>query len=292
MKSFGAYSQRVIRRVGRSVVRAVFPPVCLSCEQWVTDEGGLCVACWSKVQWIEAPFCEALGTPLPPTESGVKGESGGKGEGAGKGEDQGEGTVEGKRGGAEGSAATYSLAALSDPPPFRRCRTAAHYQGTMRELIHQFKFKDRLDLAQPMARWMQRAGHELLDGSALLVPVPLHRRRLWSRRYNQAALLAEALADLTGCDHAPLLLRRVKRTRQQIGLSAEARRQNVGGAFQVAPQFRGELEGRHVVLIDDVITTGSTVRAATRALVRGGAGCVDVMALAQVCGPGDDDLSL
>lgn len=266
VKSFLAASTTVARRAGQGVVRAVFPPVCLACGRGVTDDGGLCVGCWSQIAWIEAPVCEALGTPLA----------------SGEGEQKGE----------EGRHALYSLAALADPPPFQRCRTAAHYKGAMRDLIHHFKFGDRLELARPMALWMCRAGSDLWGNNPLLVPVPLHRRRLWSRRYNQAALLADALAELTACDSAPLALRRIKRTRQQVGLTAEARRQNVGGAFQVEPRFRNLLVGRRVVLIDDVITTGSTVRAATRALLRGGARSVDVVALAQVCEAGHDDFLL
>lgn len=226
----------------------------MHCHGWTANDGGLCVGCWSQITWIAAPVCERLGTPLR------------------AGEDKG----------------AWSAAAIADPPPFDRCRVAAHYTGVMRALIHQFKFSDQENHAKDMARWMLRAGSDLLVDAPFVLPVPLHRRRLWSRRYNQAACLAAAIASLTGCDYDPTLLRRIKKTRQQVGLTAHARRQNVGGAFSIEPHKRALLEGRRVLLVDDVITTGSTVRSAARALLRSGASGVDVLALAQVVGPSED----
>lgn len=175
-----------------------------------------------------------------------------------------------------------SAAALADPPPFRRARSAAVYGDVARRLVHQLKYYDRPHLAEIMATAMRRAGEPLLSAAALIVPVPLYRWRLWQRRFNQAAALAASLSRLTGVPHDPLVLERVKPTRRQVGLSATQRRDNVRGAFRVPDAARARIAGRDVLLIDDVYTSGATAKAATRALLRGGAAAVDVLTFARV----------
>jgi ComF family protein len=138
-----------------------------------------------------------------------------------------------------------------------------------------------------MAGWMTRAGSELLAAADVIVPVPLHRRRLWWRRYNQSALLAQAVAGQSGRPLASAALARVRATAQQVGLSADERDRNVRGAFRVPVEQKPAVAGRRVLLVDDVYTTGATVRAATRALLRAGATAVDVLVFARVVKGGD-----
>jgi ComF family protein len=133
-----------------------------------------------------------------------------------------------------------------------------------------------------MAEWMVRGGDEVVSAAEVVVPVPLHRRRLWSRRYNQSALLARMVADRSGKPLAARALARIRPTQQQVGLTADQRDRNVRGAFRVPAEHKADVAGRRVLLIDDVYTTGATVRAATRALVRGGAMAVDVLTFARV----------
>jgi ComF family protein len=133
-----------------------------------------------------------------------------------------------------------------------------------------------------MARWMQRAGRELLDECDVILPVPLHKWRFWSRRFNQSAELARALAQLSSKPFAPQAVKRIRRTNQQIGLGLKERKRNVDGAFRVPKEHDIHVRGRRVLLIDDVYTTGSTVKAATRALLRGGAKSVDVLTFSRV----------
>lgn len=246
----------MIKSWGRAAVdwpvRLFFPPTCLGCRRHVAAPGSLCPACWPKLRSIEKPWCEILGTPFS--------------------HDMGEGAV--------------SPAALADPPPFARARSAVIYDGVARDLVQGLKFRDRTEYAPWMARWMMRAGRELLADADMLTCVPLHRRRFLARTFNQSAELARALGDLSGLAFDPGLVVRTRSTRQQVGLRQKEREDNVRNAFAAPEEARIRLAGRRVLLVDDVYTTGATVIAVTRALRRGGAAKVDVLTFARVA-PGD-----
>ena len=236
-----------------AAVGLVYPPTCAACGAATGTPHTLCAACWSGLALIERPYCEHLGLPFA-VDLGV--------------------------------GALVSPRALADPPVFARARAVARYDATARGLVRRLKYHDRLDLARTMGAMMRGAGRELIGGADLVVPVPLHPLRLWRRRFNQAALLAAEVAR-GGPPHAPGLLARVKRTRPQVGLTRPARAQNLQGAFRVPDAHRPRLAGRRVLLVDDVLTTGATANAASRALVRGGARAVDVLTFALVA---DDSL--
>ena len=155
----------------------------------------------------------------------------------------------------------------------------------MRELIQSFKYRDRHEGLPLFARWLRKAGTELLADADLIVPVPLYPARLWWRRFNQSAMLAQAMGRLTGIAVECFALKRVRRTANQVGLTADQRRRNVRGAFKVDRARRGRIKGRNVVVVDDVITTGATADSCARALKRAGAARVDVLALARAVEP-------
>ena len=239
------------RNVARSALDAaldvVFPPGCLACRRSVARDVGLCAACWRGMRFIERPFCERLGLPFP--------------------QDFGPGLL--------------SPEAIAHPPAYGRARAVARYDdGPARRLVHALKYGDRLDLGRPMGAWMERAGAELLADADIVLPVPLHRARLWRRQFNQAAVLAREVSRRSGVPWDPLALARVKPTASQVGMTRPQRMDNVQGAFAVA--VASAVTGRRVLLVDDVLTTGSTLEAAARALLRSGAAGVDVLVFARV----------
>jgi ComF family protein len=237
----------VLRLSVRPLLDVGLPPLCPTCREPVRDSGALCPACWSRLGFITRPYCERLGIPFA--------------------YDPGPGIL--------------SMEAIADPPAYARARAAVRFDEVARSLVHALKYGDRLDLAPPLGRWMAKAGEELLDGADALVPVPLHWRRLWARRFNQSAALANAISAVAGVA-VTTPLKRVKPTPQQVGLSKAERAQNVQGAFRVAAAGRPEVIGRRLVLVDDVLTSGATVDGCARALLRAGAAQVDVLVFARV----------
>jgi ComF family protein len=241
---------------GRLALDLLLPPRCLSCGAQVDAQGTLCAPCWGRLSFLGPPWCARCGRPfeLPP--------------GGGPAEGEGEGAC--------------CAACLADPPAFGRARAALAYDDESRGLVLAFKHADRTRSAPAFGAWMARAGAEVLAGADLLVPVPLHRWRLFARRYNQSALLALAVGRAAGVPVSADLLARRRPTRTQGGLTRAGRTRNVAGAFAVRPRRLDLVRGRRVVLVDDVLTTGATVEECARALLRAGAAAVDVLALARV----------
>jgi ComF family protein len=239
-----------LRGLARAAAVIVFPPACLCCRQATVTPGALCATCWAQVRFIERPFCERLGTPFAMDL---------------------------------GSEGLLSPEAVANPPVFARARAVAYFEdGPVRQLVHRLKYSDRMELAKPLGAWMARAGNELLVEADLLVPVPLHRRRLAARRFNQANSLAQAISAQCGVPVDPFVLARIKATPSQVGLSRSQRALNMQGAFRVPEGMETRINGRAIVLIDDVMTSGATVNAASRALLRGGVRQVDVLVFARL----------
>src|SRR4051812_10264031 len=239
--------RRLFVTTARVALDIALPTLCVSCREPVAGLG-VCAECWAKLSFIAAPFCPRLGIPFV----------------------------------YDPGPELLSMEAIANPPAYRRARAAVRYDDVARTLVHALKYQDRTDLAPAMGRWMVRAGEELLAEADALVPVPLHWRRGWSRRYNQAGALARVIARQSGVPAAGGALRRIRPTQQQIGLSRSERATNVEGAFAVAVDRRPDIQGRRIVLIDDVLTSGATTDACARALLRAKAAQVDVLVFARV----------
>jgi ComF family protein len=254
MEAYAA-SSRSLRQTLRSawshaarlMLDIALPTLCVACREPVAGVG-VCAECWAKLSFIAQPYCPRLGIPFV--------------------YDPGPGLL--------------SMEAIADPPAYQRARAAVRYDEVARTLVHALKYHDRTDLAPAMGRWMARAGEELLAEADVLVPVPLHWRRGWSRRYNQSGALARVIERQTGVPIARDVLRRIRPTQQQVGLSRSQRASNVQGAFKVSPEKAHEIQGRRVVLVDDVLTSGATTDACARALLRARAAQVDVLVFARV----------
>jgi ComF family protein len=242
---------RLTFRAWRGVLDMLTPSQCLGCGTAVGEPTSLCVPCWSKLQHLDDPVCDMLGTPFA--------------------YDQGPGML--------------SAAALADPPEWERSRAAVIFDEASRGLVHALKYEDRQEAGLLMARMMARAGRHLLAEADMIVPVPLYRWRLWRRRFNQSAFLAQRLSKISGKPWKPELLLRQRRTRSQVGLDLSERRRNVRGAFVLAAGGMGELTNRNVLLVDDVRTTGATAEACALALKKAGAAKVSLLTFALVPAP-------
>ena len=245
---------------GRRVLDVILPPHCLACGDTVDEPGSLCPPCWETMTFLGAPACACCGVPF---EFDV-------------------------------GAGALCAACIRRPPVFERARSVLAYDDASRGLILGFKHADRTEAAPAFGRWLARAGADLIAEADIIAPVPLHWTRFWRRRYNQSTLLAQALARAArqgghqGGRRLPVipdLLTRRRRTPSQGGLGASARARNVRGAFRIKPAHQARLRGARVLLVDDVFTTGATVEACARVLLRAGAGAVDVLTLARVARP-------
>jgi len=233
--------------LARGLVDLVLPPRCPACRAIVDGDDRFCAACWQELRFLTPPYCARCGTPFE--------------------HDMG--------------AGAQCATCLAEPPRFATARAALAYGGPARTVVLALKHGDRQHLARLMARAMRRAAGELLDPGAapLLVPVPLHRWRLWRRGFNQAAVVARELARLSGAELAVAAVTRVKPTASSQGLGRAARARNVRGAFRVAERQR--VRGRRIILVDDVLTTGATAEACARVLRRAGAAEVHVLTYAR-----------
>jgi len=231
----------------------LLPPRCANCGV-LARTPGLCATCWQQLNFITAPYCARCGAPYPYAGAALAGPC------------------------AECVQAPDSTARALD-----KGRAALVYDDGSRSLLLGFKHADRTDRTGLLACWMAAAGADLWSDADLIVPVPLHWRRLWMRRYNQAALLAHALSQKTGTRCASHAVRRLHHTPQQKGLSRAARRRNVASQFAV--RNPAEIAGRRIVLVDDVWTTGATLLSIARCLKEAGARQVFALTAARVLHP-------
>ena len=233
----------------QSLLRLAFPPQCVSCETLVEREFALCGVCWRETPFVTGLICDVCGVPL-------------------QGEDN--------------RIIECCDDCMTLVRPWSRGRAALMYRDNARRMVLALKHGDRLDLVRPAAEWMIRAGCDLVHDDTVIAPIPAHRMRLLKRRYNQAALLAKQISRIKRKALIPDLLIRPFRTKVQDGMSRKERFENLNQAIQPSKSATERLNGRHVLLIDDVMTSGATLAAGTEACHAAGARQVDVLVLARV----------
>ncbi|WP_026294126.1 double zinc ribbon domain-containing protein [Saccharibacter floricola] len=238
--------------IWRLVVDFVCPPTCLACGQSIQAGGCLCASCFSALHLIVAPCCQRCGEPLSVYEV----------------TDDGQGVC---------------AACQQDPPLWQQARAAFVYNDMARRLIFPLKYSDRPGHAAFLATFMEEAARELFQPGVVVIPVPLHIKKLRKRRYNQAGLLAFHLAKK---QHANVLfdgLYRRQNTRSLAHLPVSERKEELHNMFGVKPCYHARLKGKHVVLVDDILTTGATAEACSRALLDIGCSKVDIIVAARAC---------
>lgn len=233
----------------QSLLRAIYPAQCASCGEIVDGDGGLCGPCWRDTRFVTGHVCDKCGIGLPGHSDGH---------------------------------VDLCDDCMTIARPWSRGRTALDYEGNGRRLVLAFKHADRPDIAVPAARWIAAAAQPLLSPGMVIVPVPTHWTRLYRRRYNQAAELARALSRSTGLTVLPSAMVRTRGGETQEGKSLDARFANVQGAIRPHPKRGAGMSGKEILIVDDVMTSGATLAAATEAAFVAGAKDVKIATLARV----------
>jgi len=231
----------------KNVIDIIYPPVCLSCKNPVAEAISLCSDCWEDINFISNPKCQKCGMPFE----------------------------------IEAHDEALCGECIAKPPPYNQARAAFVYEDKSAPLITGFKYGDKLHSTKYFAGIMARSGKELIERTDIIVPVPLHRIRLFKRRYNQASLLANVIAKQNLLPVINNLLIRKKNTPPQASLLFRQRIKNVQGAFTFNAKYNEIIKGKNILLIDDVMTTGATIKSCCRRLLKAGASEVNVLTIAR-----------
>jgi len=238
--------------IAKYLLDITLPPRCPGCGIVQLQDNALCQKCWEDVNFITDPQCNLCGLPF---EINVTSEN-------------------------------KCASCLTHPPAFDKARAVFVYNDASKRLVLNLKHGDRLDIVGAISGWMMRVGSEFFEEDApIIIPVPLHRRRLFKRRFNQAGEISKSLSKKSGVSVELDLLKRIKNTIPQGYFSAAKRRKNVTGAFAIDSKVKYKLKNRNIILLDDVITTGATAGACSKVLKNAGAAQVHVLCLARVAKP-------
>ncbi len=246
-------TQNILKNVSLAVLDTILPPRCVITGEMVDKQGMIAPQAWAGIDFIGGPICYKCGVPFGFEVGGFEGEGG-----------------------------AHCTQCLDYPPPYETARAAIKYNDESKSLILSFKNGDQTHAALAFVPWLKMAGAQMLQDADVLIPVPLHRWRLLRRRYNQSAIMAQYLGKERGIPVLHQGLVRIRPTPTQGHLSYVERKKNVKRAFAVHPKYQTDINGKTLILIDDVYTTGSTVKECTKVLIKAGAKAVHVLTLARV----------
>lgn len=245
-----------VRGLMKGALQLVYPPQCMGCGETVAQTGALCPACWREADFITGACCFTCGAPVP-------------------------GHPEGEEMRRSAAPALRCDECLALQRPWLHGRAALTYRGTGRKLALMLKHGDRLDIAASLGDWVAAAAQPLVHEDMLVVPIPLHPMRLFKRRYNQAFLLARPVARAHGMRLLPHLLQRRRHTPPQDHGKIHQRYDNLQGAFAIHPRYHDLIQGRPILLVDDVMASGATMSVAATCLTDAGAGPISTAVLAR-----------
>ena len=238
-----------------SVLSVLYPALCLACGEETDKHPGLCSACWGQTHFISGTICDGCGTPLPEVT-------------------------------AAETDPVFCDFCLHDAPSWSQGRAVVLYKERGRNIVLSLKHGDRLDIAKVIGKWMINSGADIIGDCDLIAPVPLHWLRLLRRKFNQSAELARPVADAYGLPYVPDLLVRHKQTKMQKDMPRVERIENLSRSVKMNARFADRVKGKKVLLIDDVMTTGATLRACSSVCLAAGATGVNVLVFARVAGDG------
>lgn len=236
-----------MKEIFNNLQNLIYPPKCLLCDCLISENGYLCSKCWSKINFISKPYCNMCGFPLDASDC----------------ED------------------VSCMICIYKKPAFNSLRAVMHYDEHSKKLITRFKYSDKTNLSITLGKWLATIGKNLLNQTDYLTPVPLHKFRLITRKYNQAALLCTAMNKNYNKQILFDAIIRTKNTKPQATMTKKKRLNNVKSAFKINPKIHSKIEGKNIILVDDVITTGATIEACAKVLYLAGAKSVDVLVVAK-----------
>lgn len=243
----------------RAALDTILPPRCVVTGEMVDRQGMISPAAWAELDFINDPICDKCGVPFGFELSGLA-----------------------EVAGFETEGGIHCMQCLDYPPPFETARAALKYNDASRDMILGFKHADQTHAALAFVPWLKMAGQGMMEDADAFIPVPLHRWRLLKRRYNQASIIAHYMSKETNIPVLHQALTRTRATATQGHLNFKERRKNVKKAFAVNEKYAASVKGKTLILIDDVYTTGSTVKECTKALMKAGAKKIHILTLARV----------
>ena len=229
----------MISKIFNKILKVIFPPKCVLCDKIIEDEDSLCSDCWKKIKFIKEPFCNKCSTPFE----------------------------------FEVSDDDICLSCMKNKPLYIKSRSAVVYDSEVSKIIFKFKFYDKLHLKRFMGKCMCRASSDIIDNIDILIPIPLHKKRLIYRKYNQSLLLANEIAKNSGKIVIHDFLYKIKYTVPQASLKQSERQTNLKNKFAINPKYLNDIEkykNLGFAIVDDVITTGSTVNECIKILNKAG----------------------